>query len=95
MYIDTGGLQMVVDDPHPGIRQLHIGNEGYIERVPVIEGIDRDQGIAAVDGYRQMIRPMRCDRIGQVIECLPDGVGVVVFPVGGFLHTEDIGLLCR
>ena len=95
VYIDAGGLQMVVDDPHPGIRQLHIGHEGYIERVPVIEGIDRDQGIAAVDGYRQMIRPVRCDRIGQVMECLPDGVGVIIFPVGGFLHTEDIGLLCR
>lgn len=95
VYIDTGGLQMVVDDPYPGIRQLRIGHEGYIERVPVIEGIDRDQGIAAVDGYRQMIRPVRCDRIGQVMECLPDGVGVIVFPVGSFLHTEDIGLLCR
>lgn len=95
VYIDAGGLQMVVNDPHPGIRQLHIGNKGYIERVPVIEGIDRDQGIAAVDGYRQMIRPVRCDRIGQIMECLPDGVGVIVFPIGGFLHTEDIGLLCR
>lgn len=94
MYIDAGGLQMVVDNPHPGIRQLHIGHEGYIERVPVIEGIDRDQGIAAVNGYRQMIRPVRCDCIGQIMECLPDGVGVIVFPVGGFLHTEDIGLLC-
>lgn len=58
MYIDTGGLQMVIDDPHPGIRQLYIGNERHIRRIPVIDGIDRDQGIAAVDGYRQMIRPV-------------------------------------
>lgn len=94
VYIDAGGLQMVVDDPHPGIRQLHIGNKGYIERIPVIEGIDRDQGIAAVDGYRQMIRPVRCDRIGQEMECLPDRLGVIIFPVGGFLHTKNIGLLC-
>lgn len=94
VLVHTGCLQVVAEEADGIGRHTDIGDHRQVDGVLEIESPYMLQGIAAVDGYRQMIRPVRCDRIGQEMECLPDRLGVIIFPVGGFLHTKNIGLLC-
>ena len=92
VLVHTGCLQVVTEEADGIGRHTDIGDHRQVDGVLEIEGPYMLQGIPAADHHRQVVGTSANTVIGDVAECFPDGVSLVVRSIGGFLHTDNIGL---
>lgn len=92
VLIHTGCLQVVTEEADGIGRHTDIGDHRQVDGVLEIEGPYMLQGIPAADHHRQVVGTSAHAVMGNVAECFPDGVSLVVGSIGGFLHTDNIGL---
>ena len=91
--IDAGGLEMVVDHTKVAIVYPYVGYHRHVPGVFVIGCLYLMDRIAAIDRYGRMVRAPADRPVGCIGKGLPDAVRVVIAVIGGFLETDDIGLL--
>lgn len=92
VLVHTSCLQMVAEEADGIGRHTDIGDHRQVDGVLEIEGPYMLQGIPAADHHRQVVGTSANTVMGDVAECFPDGVSLVVGSIGGFLHTDNIGL---
>lgn len=92
VLVHTGCLQVVTEEADGIGRHTNIGDHRQIDGVLEIEGPYMLQGIPAADHHRQVVGTSADAVMGDVAECFPNGVSLVVGSIGGFLHTDNIGL---
>lgn len=92
VLVHTGCLQVVAEEADGIGRHTDIGDHRQVDGVLEIESPYMLQGIPAANHHRQVVGTSTDAVMGDVAECFPDGVSLVVGSIGGFLHTDNIGL---
>lgn len=92
VLVHTGCLQVVTEYPDGIVGHTHIGNHRQVDGILEKEGPYSPQRIAAGDHHGQMVGTTADIPIDHIIECHANAVHLIITGIGGFLHTDHIGL---